>query len=207
MGKFKMEDYDPVETRVKRFYGEHADGGIRTSLLTTPDNMDYVVVRAEVWIGDSLRATGLAQEIRDKELSQGKFGEYESVNYTSWLENAETSAIGRALANFNYTGNKRASREEMQKVERMTADPVMEERQRKHAEEQEHRARAKAKDLIDSCRNILDDDVCMDFEVRLADAKGFDAVVAMGKEIRAALEDIDPDTPRTKKQVAETMKK
>jgi hypothetical protein len=34
------------------------------------------------------------------------------------LENCETSAIGRALANYNYSGNKRPSREEMGKVAR-----------------------------------------------------------------------------------------
>jgi hypothetical protein len=40
------------------------------------------------------------------------------ANKTSALENAETSSIGRCLANFMFSGNKRASREEMQKVER-----------------------------------------------------------------------------------------
>jgi hypothetical protein len=40
------------------------------------------------------------------------------ANKTSALENAETSAIGRALANAGYSGNKRASREEMAKVAR-----------------------------------------------------------------------------------------
>jgi CBS-domain-containing membrane protein len=58
-------------------------------------------------------------------LSKNQYGkEYESVNYTSWLENAETSAIGRALANFNYAGSKRPSREEMQKVEHKSPPPV-----------------------------------------------------------------------------------
>ena len=40
------------------------------------------------------------------------------ANKTSALENAETSAIGRALANAGYSGNKRATREEMAKVAR-----------------------------------------------------------------------------------------
>ena len=35
------------------------------------------------------------------------------------LENCETSSIGRALANMALSGNKRASREEMEKVERV----------------------------------------------------------------------------------------
>jgi hypothetical protein len=54
------------------------------------------------------KASGLAFEI------EGTSG----ANKTSALENAETSAIGRALANAGYSGNKRASREEMEKVAR-----------------------------------------------------------------------------------------
>jgi hypothetical protein len=40
------------------------------------------------------------------------------ANKTSALENAETSAIGRCLANANYSGDKRVTREEMNKVNR-----------------------------------------------------------------------------------------
>jgi len=40
------------------------------------------------------------------------------ANKTSALENCETSAIGRALANCGYGGDKRVSREEMDKVQR-----------------------------------------------------------------------------------------
>lgn len=115
--KFNLEDYEPVEERIKRFYADHEDGGIVTELLSTADNIDVAVVQASVMVGGEVRATGLAVELRDKELAKSKKGyEYESVNYTSWLENAETSAIGRALANYNYAGNKRPSREEMAKA-------------------------------------------------------------------------------------------
>jgi hypothetical protein len=61
-------------------------------------------------------ATGHAEEIRN----QG------NVNKTSSLENCETSSLGRCLSNFpmhNFCGtslDKRPSREEMQKVQRMT---------------------------------------------------------------------------------------
>lgn len=55
-----------------------------------------------------LKATGWAFEIDGQGMA----------NKTSALENAETSAIGRALANAGYSGNKRASREEMVKVAR-----------------------------------------------------------------------------------------
>ena len=59
-------------------------------------------------------ATGHAFEIR----GQGY------VNTTSFIENGETSAVGRALANLGFKiENGIASREEMQKVERMTSLP------------------------------------------------------------------------------------
>ena len=64
-------------------------------------------------------ATGLAEET-----VQGR-----GVNATSALENCETSAIGRALANAGYaTKGKRASREEMAKVaaKNVAADAIAE---------------------------------------------------------------------------------
>ena len=71
--------------------------------------------RIAVEVGDQSlqlpKASGLAFEI------DGGNG----ANQTSALENAETSAIGRALANAGYSGNKRTSREEMNKVERTSA--------------------------------------------------------------------------------------
>lgn len=105
--KFNIDDYEPVEERIKRFYADHEDGRIITELLSSPNDIAIVVVKAAVYVDDTPKATGLAFE---------KAGEG-YVNKTSHLENCETSAIGRALANFNYQGNKRPSREEMQKVQ------------------------------------------------------------------------------------------
>jgi hypothetical protein len=119
--RYNPNEYEPVEERVKKFYADHPTGSILTKLESSPDNMDFSVFSAEIIVDGATRARGWAQEIRDKELAKNRQGqEYESVNYTSWLENAETSAIGRALANFNYAGSKRPSREEMQKAERRT---------------------------------------------------------------------------------------
>jgi hypothetical protein len=54
------------------------------------------------------KASGLAYEVDSVSGPQA----------SSALEVCETSAIGRALANAGYSGNKRASREEMEKVQR-----------------------------------------------------------------------------------------
>lgn len=114
MARFNLADYETVEERVKRWYAANPDGRIITTNLTTPADRSVStwVVGAAVYLtaGDQAnglaKATGLAFEI------DGGNG----ANQTSALENAETSAIGRALANAGYSGNKRASREEMQKV-------------------------------------------------------------------------------------------
>lgn len=106
MAHFNLEDYETVADRIKRFYADHKDGRITTKLVTDTDVK--VVMKAYLYIGEVLVATGYAEEVRGKGM----------VNTTSAMENCETSAVGRALANANYAGDKRASREEMEKVNR-----------------------------------------------------------------------------------------
>ena len=116
MARFNLEDYETVEERIKRFYTDNPDGRIVTWDSTSKQDRarKIWVVRAQVFMDHEdqhvycPKATGWAFEI------EGTAG----ANQTSALENAETSAIGRALANAGYSGNKRASREEMAKVER-----------------------------------------------------------------------------------------
>lgn len=116
MARFNLEDYETVEERLKRFYADHPDGRVITFEVTGEEDRakGYWVVRAELYLNHeelharTPKAHGYAFEI------EGTAG----ANVTSSLENAETSAIGRALANANYSGNKRASREEMEKVAR-----------------------------------------------------------------------------------------
>lgn len=103
---FNLDDYEPVKDRIKRFYADHPEGRILTDLITDPAALGKLAgFRASAYIGDILKATGFAFE------SQGT-----GVNRDAWVENAETSAIGRALANMDYCGTLRPSREEMEKV-------------------------------------------------------------------------------------------
>ena len=105
---FNLEDYETVEERLIKFWKDHPDGQIHTRLLenaTARFIVEASIYRTEA---DSRPwTTGLAEET-----VQGR-----GVNATSALENCETSAIGRALANAGYgTKGRRASREEMGKV-------------------------------------------------------------------------------------------
>ena len=104
---FNLDDYETVEERLIKFWKEHTEGRIVTTLLSGSGSQ--FIVRAELYKdgSDSIWTTGLAEET-----VQGR-----GVNSTSALENCETSAIGRALANAGYaTKGKRASRSEMTKV-------------------------------------------------------------------------------------------
>jgi hypothetical protein len=118
MARFNLEDYETVESRIKKFYEIHPDGRIITEWVNeyaeVTAKMTWVVKTSVYLSAGELanklpKATGLASEV------DGTGG----ANLTSALENAETSSIGRALANMALSGNKRASREEMQKVERV----------------------------------------------------------------------------------------
>jgi hypothetical protein len=123
MGKFKLSEYEQVDDRIKQFYDDHPEGSIVTKDVGSgPDSgffKAYIYRNAEEQVKDTPWATGHAWEDRIEELSVSKSGKkYEDVNYSSWIENCETSAIGRALANAGYMKNKRPSRQEMQKVNR-----------------------------------------------------------------------------------------
>ena len=105
---FNLDDYETVEERLVKFWKEHPDGQIHTKVLE--HTASRFIVEASIYRTEADArpwTTGLAEET-----IQGR-----GVNATSALENCETSAIGRALANAGYaTKGKRASREEMNKV-------------------------------------------------------------------------------------------
>ena len=106
---FNLDDYEPVAARHSRWLAQHPNGRTITHMVSTP-GADICVIRAELWLEDVCIATGYAEEVRGAG----------NVNRTSHVENCETSAVGRALANAGMAGsdvNKRPSREEMSKVQ------------------------------------------------------------------------------------------
>lgn len=131
--KFNPDDYIDVQERINRFWSENPDGAIWTELLTTADEFNRVVARAMVFRHrppssgrfDLLPdATGIAAEERGADIRAG-------ANFTSWHENAETSAIGRALANMGYATSRhdRPSRQEIEKAVRHGGEPIEDARQ------------------------------------------------------------------------------
>jgi hypothetical protein len=92
------------------FWKDCPRGRIVTELVV--DDGTRIVIKAELYadIADPVpTTTGFAEEVRGSSM----------VNKTSALENCETSAVGRCLANYQYQGaKKRASLEEVVKVYR-----------------------------------------------------------------------------------------
>jgi hypothetical protein len=107
---FNPADYAEVAERLPAFWKDCARGRIITEIIV--DDGTRIVMKASLFAtyeDHHPTTTGFAEEIRGSSM----------VNKTSALENCETSAIGRALANYQYQGSKkRASLEEMVKVYR-----------------------------------------------------------------------------------------
>ena len=115
---FNLEDYETVEERLAKFWKEHPDGRIYTTLVE--HTLQRFIVQAAIYrteVDAHPWTTGYAEETVSTR----------GVNSTSALENCETSAIGRALANANYAAKgKRPSREEMAKVNQGQPKPFAE---------------------------------------------------------------------------------
>ena len=77
--------YATVDARVLAFWELYPDGSIETEMLS--DDGDRCVFKATAYDMDAPIATGHAFEIRTAS----------AVNKTSYIENCETSAVGRAL--------------------------------------------------------------------------------------------------------------
>jgi len=114
-----LDNYEPVAVRLDRLLtylrAQQLEPRIITHMVSAP-GADVCVFRAELWLGDTLFATGWAEEVRG----------VGNVNKTSHLENCETSALGRMCEAYSPTANdwrKRPSREEMEKVFRADNSP------------------------------------------------------------------------------------
>jgi len=100
--------YTQVVHRMEALRRHHGtDFGVETKILV--DDGQRVVVQAYITFAQGgVLGSGMAEEIR----GQGH------VNTTSALENAETSAVGRALASLGLAGGEYASANEMDAVSR-----------------------------------------------------------------------------------------
>jgi len=114
---FDLSNYETVEQRLVRFWAAYPNGRVYTSMMNYTG--DACVFYCELYADKEDKvpvATGYAEEVKSDR----------GVNATSFVENCETSAIGRAIANCPLqapASGPRPSRNEMQKVERLTTPP------------------------------------------------------------------------------------
>lgn len=95
--------YKTVGKRVDEFRSKFGEKYALTTELVEND-AERVVIRALIANEDGrIIATGFAEERRNSSM----------INKTSALENCETSALGRALANFGFGGDEYASADEV----------------------------------------------------------------------------------------------
>ena len=112
---FNINEYETVEVRLGKFIADYPDFMVHTELLEHTEKRFIVLAKIYRTCVDSKPfATGLAYEIISDR----------GVNSTSALENAETSSLGRALANAGYAAKgKRPSQSEMAKVIAAETEP------------------------------------------------------------------------------------
>lgn len=117
MARFNLDDYETVHLMLIRLYTAYPLARVLTFNVTPVGVTDRYEFRTEIYLDrDDIRphATGWAYEVIGST----------NVNTTSAMENCETSSIGRAINNsvlvLGKPNKNRPSREEMEKVERMS---------------------------------------------------------------------------------------
>ncbi len=108
---FDLNNYETVEERLVRWWQAYPEAQIVTTMLHYDGKT--VVFRAEGIVDGKIIATGHAEEVLGSN----------PVNKTSFVENAETSSIGRLIGNspLGHKPGAKPSRQEMAKVERLQA--------------------------------------------------------------------------------------
>ena len=144
MPKYHASDpsaYATVAELIEQFYATHPLGRIKTQLISRTKG--ETVFKASVFRAPdetAPAATGWAAE---------REGDGE-VNTFACVENTETSAVGRALANLGFTASaKRPSREEMERVQRLKNQNITTQRRASHEVENRQQIADALFDLIE----------------------------------------------------------
>ena len=191
-GKMYLQVVHRVEA-FRRVLG--AEFGIDTKIIV--DDGHRVVVKAIVTNKDGITVgSGMAEEIR----GQGH------VNTTSALENAETSAIGRALASLGLSGGEYASANEMDAVPRKAEN--IKQNQTVAVEKQDppsQQSPAPSEPPKEMTREELDEKhdrgVWQDMKSRLRQMKHVNNVNTLFESMKPKIQDIKQRNPEAAQQI------
>ena len=113
---FNLDNYEEVKDRIPLFFEKYEDGRVYTEILS--DTPERVVMRTFLY-------KNLDEQYQKCPLATGIAHEEPGGHIAKYYENAETSSIGRALANLNIKSDTtpRPSREEMASTESMMGNP------------------------------------------------------------------------------------
>jgi hypothetical protein len=122
MAGFDLSNYEDVDTRIHRFWEMNNGGRISTDIVyqgySQEGQLKQVIVRARVW-KDKTSGKPDAVDFAEELLGSSP------VNRASFIENAVTSAIGRALATLGMSKKgSRPSTTEMTKAARVVPKEV-----------------------------------------------------------------------------------
>ena len=112
--KIKGAEYSTVAERLNFVHDDHDYISITTEIMD--ETQEYVTIKENV----SIHHDNFEQVYSGHAREYFEFRNRDSINFAFALENAETSAIGRALASAGYGGKKFASAEEMSRIEAKT---------------------------------------------------------------------------------------
>jgi len=196
-GKMYLQVVHRVEA-FRRTLG--AEFGIDTKILV--DDGHRVVVKAVVTNKDGITVgSGMAEEIR----GQGH------VNTTSALENAETSAIGRALASLGLSGGEYASANEMDAVPRKAENIKQNQAAAVEQDPPSQVSPAPPEPITDdeteAQNERYDKAFYMDMSSRLTQARHISKVHGLFEEMKPKIQEIKKRNPERAKHILELFMK